>query len=758
MKALSLNKPQEEAVLHEEGPCLVIAGAGSGKTRVLTERIRRLVTEGTPPWRILGFTFTNRAASEMRRRLEESLGERARRLWLGTFHSTGLRILRREWEEAGIDRDFGIYDADDQLSLLKRIIKDLSIPEGISPNSARSVIEGLKRSLILPSEFESRAEGIVEARVARIYKAYEAGLRSAKALDFTDLISRPVRLFQENQDLMRSWADRFDFVLVDEFQDTNPLQMQFISHLSSLHGNLFVVGDDDQSIYGWRGAEISHILEFEKQWKGARTIRLEQNYRSTRPILEVANAVIANNRDRKGKTLWTALDEGEKVRVQTVLDEEEEAESIARRIRSSEVLDSHWNRHAVLYRTHAQSRSLEAALGRYRIPYRIIGGTRFYDRKEIRDLLAYLKLAANPADTVSFQRVLNVPPRGIGKTSAARLLDLARREKMAPGLLITAFPDLLEELPAAASRRLRDFGKLLLSLSPDPRRDHAPSVLQRLLEKVPYLDYLEQSDPSTFDTRRENVEELLNASQAFYESRISEPVPEDEDRASAESGSLSDFLADVALVADIDSLEEDSETVTLMTLHNAKGLEYDSVYLSGVEELLLPHAMNIEEDSKLEEERRLFYVGVTRAMRLLFLTHALNRRRFGDTLSVMPSRFLSELPEDWVEREGEELSFRSGTSSFANRRSSYQGRAAAPVHRAPSSSSWDDFSQESGSENDFSQDESGLRVGMRVRHPSLGLGKVHKLEGSGEDLRVIVMFDRKGARKLLVRVAGLEPA
>ncbi len=762
---MQLNPPQQEAVDHGAGPCLVIAGAGSGKTRVLTNRIERLVILGVAPWRILGFTFTNKAAGEMRTRLETSLGRVAQRLWLGTFHATGVRILRREWEAAGIDRDFNIYDADDQQALLKRVIKDLSLPDGsFTPQSARGAIERLKRSLIRPEQLSNEADGFKEAQLARVYKAYEDGLRRASALDFTDLIARPVRLFEEDEEAARRWAERFDYVLVDEFQDTNRLQMRFIELLSAACGNLFVVGDDDQSIYGWRGAEVANILGFEKQWDGCKVIRLEQNYRSTQPILEVANAVISHNTTRKGKNLWTAQKEGEKVQVLTVLDEDEEAESLARRVRAAGSKDQDWTRFAVLYRTHAQSRSLEAALGKYRIPYRIIGGTRFYDRKEIRDMLAYLKAAANPADTVSLLRILNTPPRGIGKTSEARLLDLARRKELEPGMLLTAFPEFIDELPAAAAARMKEFGKLLLSLSSDPSKDAAPSVLERLLEKVPYLEYLSGSDPEQSATRKENVEELVSAGQAFFELRLGQSVSEEdrEDRVGT-PGSLVDFLADVALVADVDSLDAGANAVTLMTLHNAKGLEYDSIHLTGVEEGLLPHAMSIGEDSEIEEERRLFYVGVTRACKRLVISHALNRRRFGDTLPASPSRFLDELPDEWVQREGEELAHRADT--FAPRRQSYAssgnwaGRRSGGVTRAPASrgGEWNDISQETPDYDDMSQEEHGLRVGQRVMHPSLGPGTVHKLEGGGEKLRVIVMFDKKGPRKLMARVAGLKP-
>ena len=804
MAPLTLNPPQQAAVAHGEGPCLVIAGAGSGKTRVLTERIGRLVAAGTPPWRILGFTFTNKAAGEMRHRLEASLGEAAARLWLGTFHATGVRILRREWEALGLARDFGIYDAEDQLSLLKSVMKEMALPEGsLTPQAARAAIEQYKNQLLGPKAAAAQAQGYRDGLAARVYTAYQKGLARAQALDFTDLIALPVRLFAEDAAARARWAGRFDYVLVDEFQDTNPLQMHFIEHLASECGNLFVVGDDDQSIYGWRGADLTHILEFERRHRGAVLIRLEQNYRSTRPILETANALIAHNRKRKGKSLWTARSEGQPVRVVTLLDEEEEAETVARRIRSLAALGTPLGGFAVLYRTHAQSRALEAALSRNRLPYQIVGGTRFYDRKEIRDLLAYLKVAANPADAVSFARILNVPPRGIGKTTEARLLELARSLGLAPGLLVTAFPEHLTNLPEAGGRRLAAFGRLLLSLAPRPELDAAPEVIERLLERVPYLEYLAEGDPIQAETRRENVAELLSAAQAFFEARLSEAstgearlaatsaseaaaAEADAEPRSGQPGSLRDFLAEVALVADIDSHREGSELVTLMTLHNAKGLEFDTVFVTGVEEQLLPHALSTgqggDDEGEVEEERRLFYVGLTRAANRLWVLHALNRRRFGDTLPAAPSRFLAELPAAWVEREGEELLERgalpaAGLGGWGSW-SGAGGRSAGRERREPerSSTPWrrdlqraprlgaarDAFSQESPGEDfagEFQQDEeaSALRVGLRVVHPSLGTGIVHKLEGSGEELRVIVLFDGKGARKLLARVAGLRP-
>ncbi|MBN2171388.1 MAG: UvrD-helicase domain-containing protein, partial [Candidatus Krumholzibacteriota bacterium] len=778
MTSLQLNPPQAEAVRHDAGPCLVIAGAGSGKTRVLTERIRRLVNEGTPPWRILGFTFTNKAAGEMRERLEASLGERAARLWLGTFHATGLRILRREGEAAGAPRDFTIYDADDQLALMKRMLRELALPDGsITPQAALALIERLKSRLLSPAEAAAEAGGFRDAQAARIYEAYQRGLRRARALDFTDLIALPVRRFAEDPPTRDRWSGRFDQVLVDEFQDTNPLQMRFIEQLAAASGNLFVVGDDDQSIYGWRGADISHILDFEGRFPGTRVIRLEQNYRSTRPILEAANAVIAHNRRRKGKELWTAEEAGQPVRVVTTLDEEEEAETVARRIVGAAGLEQDYGRFAVLYRTHAQSRALEASLGRHRLPYQIVGGTRFYDRKEVRDLLAYLKLAANPADGVSLDRVLNVPPRGIGKTTQARLRELAGRHNLAPGLLLTAFPERLAELPDAAARRVGEFGRLLLSLSPRPAVDAAPAVLERLIEKVPYLEWLAESDPVRAEVRRENVQELLSAAQAFYEARQAAadaddaavagdggeaappagaggtaagrttggaPAPEDLPEIAGDRpgrpGSLLDFLAEVALVADVDSLASGAEAVTLMTLHNAKGLEFDTVFLCGAEEQLLPHAMSSDDEDEVEEERRLFYVGCTRARRRLWVLHALNRRRYGDTLPMSPSRFLDELPEEWIEREGQEnlAGMRAGLGGAAgwDRYGGWNGRQRAaggrgiqrdgggwnsgrrgaatplPVHRAPVADfAGDGFRQDAGGDDfagEFDQEEPAL--------------------------------------------------
>jgi DNA helicase II / ATP-dependent DNA helicase PcrA len=782
-----LNEPQADAVEHENGPCLVIAGAGSGKTRVLTERIERLIKSQIPPWRILGFTFTNKAAGEMRNRLEGSLGPVASRLWLGTFHSIGVRILRREWQNLGISQDFSIYDSDDQLVLVKRIIKELALPEGsFTPQAARAMIERFKSSLLDPQQVEAQAGGFRDNQAARIYQGYQRGLSQAQALDFTDLIALPVRLFDSDKKVAAEWSERFEHVLVDEFQDTNPLQMRFIEHLSAHSGNLFVVGDDDQSIYGWRGADIRHILDFEDKFPGTKLIRLEQNYRSSESILAVANAVIANNTHRKGKELWTANSGGQKVRVVTLLDEDEEANTIAKQIRGQVALNRDLSEFAILYRTHAQSRALETALSRHRLGYQIIGGTRFFDRKEIRDLLAYLKLAANPADTVALQRVLNLPTRGIGKTSENRLLDLATRRRVAPGIILTAFPEMLDELPGAGSRKMHEFGRLILSLSPKPTMDPAPEVLERLLDKVPYVEYLQTSDPVQAETRRENVEELLSAAQAFYEARLSEVSRSgvdsrdtgDDDR-HGQPGSLIDFLRDVSLVANVDGLETKSQ-VTLMTLHNAKGLEFDTVFLTGVEEQLLPHAMSCDDEGEIEEERRLFYVGVTRAESRLWIMHAMNRRRFGDTLPCSPSRFLEEIPEDSILREGGELlsgaelpgavrswggNNRSSRSSWGsvNRAGNNGGLPRRPGLSVPPTTGnrprpvVDEYSQESGGD-DFCQDGGELKPGMRVQHATLGKGTIHKLEGGGDNLRVIVMFDGVGARKLLARAAGLIPA
>ena len=639
MEALNgLNPAQRAAVEHASGAALVIAGAGSGKTRVLTARVAWLLERGVPPERVLAFTFTNRAAREMRERIARVAGERAALLWVGTFHATAVRILRREAQAAGIPAQFAIYDREDQEGVLRAVFRRLELPEGAYRTGAVIArISDAKNALVDPEGAARVAVSPHERRVAEIYDLYQRELRKNGALDFDDLIAETVRLLRNAPELAERYRRRFEHVLVDEYQDTNHAQFRLVESLAAGHGNLFVVGDDDQSIYGWRGADLSNVLDFETTFPGAALYRLEQNYRSTGTILKAANAVIANNRARKGKTLWSEREEGARLRFALAADEADEA----RRVRGFlEERVRRGGRHddvAVLYRTNAQSRALESELRHHRIPYEIVGGVSFFQRREVKDVLAYLRSAVNPLDAVAFWRVWNTPRRGLGPGVRARI-----EQRMAAGS-----PD-----PAAALRALAAAGELskaaragaesLLGVLDELRghlEDPVDALFMRLLRGTGYLQHLEGSGDEDAADRRGNVEELVAAAGEF---------------SAAGRGALADFLAETALLTDADRMAEGADRVLLLTAHNAKGLEFPAVVVAGLEEGLFPHASSMEDGPGLEEERRLFYVAITRAQDEVLLTAASSRRRFAATgggFAGQVSRFVDEVPPALLERE-----------------------------------------------------------------------------------------------------------
>jgi DNA helicase-2/ATP-dependent DNA helicase PcrA len=730
---MDLNDRQREAVETTEGPVLVIAGAGSGKTRVLTERIAHLVRDKeVSPRNILAFTFTNRAAREMKERLETRNPGISDELWVGTFHATGVKILRRHGVKIGIERNFSIYDASDSLDLVKESLTRKTLEGSIlrSPLSIRDQISRWKNELISPEMSVERVSNNIERRIAAVYREYEAGLRRANALDFDDLIARVVELLATDQNSRVHYARRFRYVLVDEFQDTNPIQLAMIDALASEHHNLFVVGDDDQSIYSWRGAKVEHILNFDSLYGGTQVIRLEQNYRSTQTILDAANHLIANNVGRKGKELWTDGERGDNIGLIVSMDEESEAMNVLHAVKTLVDDGAALKDIAVLYRTNAQSRSLEDVLKLGSMPYQIIGSVRFYERAEVRDILAYCKLLANPADNVSLKRIINVPKRGLGKTTYEHLAETARFKQVPITQILRsgAF-----ELANAQTKRCAQFVRMYEKLQSIATSKDAPQVIEALVEETNYRDYLKEAYPDS-DSRIENVDELITAAEVYTEGR--------EDR------SLTSFLEEIALVADIDALDSIGGQLTLMTLHNAKGLEFDCIIIAGLEDGLFPHVNSMDNPESLEEERRLFYVGMTRARKRLFCSYANMRRRMGVIEGSAPSRFLYEIPEQLLDGAVDAF-IQDAQRQVLGLGGNHFGQSAGGARHVRTMPTL-------GKEfEDYSQEEVVFRVGARVIHSDFGRGVVRRVEGSGDNLRVTVIFDGGGERKFLAAYAPM---
>ena len=718
-----LNEVQREAVLHQAGPLVVVAGAGSGKTRVLTRRIARLVATGTPPWRILAITFTNKAAGEMRERVAALVGEDAKRMWVSTFHSACVRILRRNAEAIGYRSNFTIYDDGDSRRLVEHILDDRGIDQKRFPARAvAGAIGQAKSELIDADAYDARVATLYERKIAEVYLSYERRLVEANAMDFDDLLVRTVRLFRENLDILQGYQERFVHLLVDEYQDTNLAQNEIVMLLGRAHRNVCVVGDTDQSIYRFRGAEMRNLLDFEHAFPDARVILLEQNYRSTQHILDAANAVIANNLVRQRKDLWSALGEGERVKLFRAGTDREEASFVADEIGSLYRSGIPFNEMAVFYRTNAQSRALEEALMSRGVPYVVIGGTRFYDRREIRDLLAYLKLVVNPEDEVALRRVLNVPRRGVGDTTVGRLVAYARER----GISFAAALRRGEEAGASpkAANGLRSLLLLLDELAAEDLARKRPSeIAELLLERTGYSEMLEAealnggAKAIEAEGRLENLAELVSVASEFDD--------------------LEAFLETTTLQAAADELD-DGPTVSLMTLHAAKGLEFSTVFLTGMEEGLFPHSQTLGEPDDMEEERRLCYVGITRARERLYLTHTWTRLMFGSVKDSIPSRFLKEIPAELIEEVGGGSIVGSGRSSFS---SLYTKRLASPTAPAPAAST--------GAE------ALGLEAGDAVVHERFGAGVVTYVEGEGEEARAEVRFPERGTKRFLLALTPL---
>jgi ATP-dependent DNA helicase UvrD/PcrA len=735
-----LNPAQREAVLHFEGPMLVLAGAGSGKTRVLTTRIARLIEHhGVDPSRILALTFTNKAAGEMRERIARLLGEEPRGMWSGTFHAIGARILRKAAPHVGRTSSFTIYDEDDTLGVVKRIMEREGVPQKQwSPKVIASLISDAKNALVSPAEYDKLAMDPVSRTAAKVYRQLESTLRAANAVSFDDLLVLPVEIFRTDEKTLARYRDRFQFILVDEYQDTNRAQFQFIKLLGSGHGNVVVVGDDDQSIYGWRGADIRNILDFEKEFATAKLVRLEENYRSTPDILHVANAAITQNIGRKGKTLRATREAGEPVTLVAALDERDEADFILEEIKARRNReDRGLNEFAVLYRTNAQSRALEDALRREAIPYRLVGSVRFYDRREIRDVMAYLKLIANPSDEEAFRRAITVPKRGIGDSSVDTLSARAREARV-PLSEVAAREDLQESLRPAARKALADFTRLINGLRERAKDTSVDVLIQELIGEIRYVEYLQAEGPESARDRIENLSALVNGA--------AETVIDD----GGEVGltPLDHFLQRAMLVAGADALDPSADAVTLMTLHNAKGLEYPVVFLTGLEDGLFPLSQSFDDPPKLEEERRLFYVGITRAEQKLYLSHTEMRRRNGELLPSIKSRFLREIAAANLE-ERKTLRVSTMGRGAPGRDIGFSGAyASRRTHEVPS---WRRATPIA--EAEVSQDEPRYVKGERVKHKLFGDGSIAELSGVGREVKAVIDFDDETVGRKTIKLA-----
>src|SRR5256714_4482754 len=735
-----LNPAQREAVLHFEGPMLVLAGAGSGKTRVLTTRIARLIEHhGVDPSRILAVTFTNKAAGEMRERIARLLGEEPKGMWSGTFHAIGARILRSSAPQVGRTHSFTIYDEDDTLGVIKRIMEREGVPQKQwSPKVIAGLISDAKNALVPAAEYQSLAMDPVSRAAAKVYGQMEPTLRAANAVTFDDLLVLPVEIFRQDETTLARYRDRFQFILVDEYQDTNRAQFQFVKMLGSAHGNVVVVGDDDQSIYGWRGADIRNILDFEKEFASARLVRLEENYRSTPDILHVANAAITQNLGRKGKTLRATRPSGEPVTVVAALDERDEAEWVleeinARRNQENRALSEF----AVLYRTNAQSRALEDALRRDAIPYRLVGSVRFYDRREIRDLMAYLKLIANPSDAEAFHRAISVPKRGLGETTVQALA--ARARDVGVSLFeAAAREDLQASLRPAARKALADFVGMINSLRERARDTSVDVLIQELIGEIRYVEYLRTEGPESAGDRMENLSALINGA--------AETVIDD----GGEIGltPLDHFLQRAMLVAGADAIDPSADAVTLMTLHNAKGLEYPVIFLTGLEDGLFPLSQSFDDPPKLEEERRLFYVGITRAEEKLYLSFTEMRRRNGELLPSIKSRFLREIAGVNLE---EKKTLRVSTMGRGTSpRTGGLSSGAYPVRRTHDVPIW----RKTGiTEAEISQDEPRYVKGESVKHKVFGDGSIAQPSGGGRGGQAILDFDDEAVGRKTIKLA-----
>ena len=711
-----LNDVQSAAVKHTDGPVLIFAGAGSGKTRVLTHRIAYLLQElRVAPDRILAVTFTNKAAGEMKSRTQAMVGAPARDVWVGTFHSMCVRILRRDGSHIGIGSSFAVIDDADQRQLVREILDDLDYDERqLSASAVLAEIDKAKNALIWPEQYVQSQTSFAGERIANVYAEYQRRLGESNSLDFDDLIARTIDLLERDRTTREKYQNKFQYVLVDEYQDVNAAQYRLIALLAGRHGNVTVVGDDDQSIYSWRGSDYRMILRFEEDFPGAKTFTLEENYRSTSTILDAANTLVANNRSRAPKKLFTTRAQGEPITLYPAATERDEARYVVEKIKSSVRDGSAYRDFVVLYRTNAQSRVFEEALLTEGIPYRIVGGVGFYARTEVKDVIAYLRYVMNAADALAFKRIVNVPRRGIGQQTLAALVQAANSARVSVGEAIFS-ADLLRSAVPKKLKELERFAELISSLRRRAEAGGVADLLVAVMEESGYVRELQSEDTHDARARLENLQELIGVARD-YEANDEEP-------------SLAGFLANIALVSDLDALEEDASYVTLMTLHSAKGLEFPNVFLTGLEEGVFPHSRTLTEPEELEEERRLAYVGITRAIDRLYLTYAARRALFGNTYAYPKSRFIEEIPAlEVLESDSIPLPRPAGGRW---REVAIHESAGAGVHL-------------------------GLKDGDRVRHPKWGEGRIESIVGAGGDGLVTIDFPNVGQKMLMLKYAPLE--
>lgn len=731
-----LNKEQAEAVRTINGPMLILAGAGSGKTKVLTCRVAHLLQQGVRPYRILAITFTNKAAAEMRERVDKMAGPAAKDVWLFTFHAFCARVLRRDIDKLGqYSNNFAIYDTTDTKNLIKQILKEMNLDEKrFQPAGIIGRISNAKNELLGVKEFAAQAGDFYEAKVAQIYEAYEGKLRANNAVDFDDLLLLTLRLLQEVPKAREKYQDKFDYIMVDEYQDTNHVQYLLTKLLAGKHHNLCVVGDADQSIYGWRGADIRNILDFEKDYPEAKLVKLEQNYRSTQVILDAANAVIENNTGRKPKNLWTNNGMGTEITYYQAVDERDEARFVIEQMQELQLKEgAKLGDMAVLYRTNTQSRVFEEMLIKSGMAYTMVGGTKFYERKEIKDIIAYLRLIYNPHDGLSLERIINVPRRGIGDATLARLQSYANETNQSMFDVISN----ASEVPGLSSRfvgKLDELASLLFEFMGEAEETSVKQLIINVMQRTGYQEQLELGRNAQDQSRLENLQELLSVAEDFAEKAAR----------NGDEASLENFLSEVALVSDIDDAELGDEAVTLMTLHSAKGLEFPTVFLVGMEEGIFPHARTLGDEEEIEEERRICYVGITRAERHLYLSNAKMRMIYGDTLSRRPSRFLQEVPRNLIHEY---------------RRPQQQKVVLRDVPREqdfrPRTTNWFLQNKSSFVPKEASSSAS-FKAGDRVNHKKWGLGTIVAVKDTEDGQEVKVAFNGGGIRSLLTKYAVLQ--